>query len=145
MSKVEDFLTAEQEQQIIAAIRDAEKKTSGEIRIHLEPHTTVDVVKRATEVFHQLKMDLTAERNGVLIYVAVEDRLFAIIGDQGIDQVVPDTFWEHTKDAILEQFKLGNFCQGIINGVISAGDQLQKFFPWDHTDINELPDEISKG
>ncbi|WP_025741532.1 TPM domain-containing protein [Aquimarina pacifica] len=145
MSKVEEFLTAAQEQQIIAAIRDAEKMTSGEIRVHLEPHTQLDVLERASEVFHQLKMDTTAQRNGVLIYVAVEDRLFAIVGDQGIDKVVPDNFWEQTKNAILEQFRAGNFCNGIINGILSAGAQLQKYFPWDHTDTNELSDEISKG
>lgn len=145
MSKVEDFLTQEQEQQIVAAIRHAEKTTSGEIRVHLEKHTDLDVLDRTKEVFHFLKMDNTIQRNGVLIYVAVEDHRFAIYGDQGINDVVADNFWESTKDAILDQFKKGDFTQGLIDGVLLAGEQLQKYFPWEHGDVNELPDEISKG
>ncbi len=145
MSKVEDFLTHDQEQHVVAAIRDAEKTTSGEIRVHLEKHTEIEILERAAEVFHWLKMDNTIQRNGVLIYVAVEDRSFAIFGDKGINDVVEDDFWESTKDAILEQFKKGDFTQGLIDGVLLAGEQLQKYFPWDHTDINELSDEISKG
>lgn len=145
MSKVEDFLTHDQEQHVVAAIRDAEKTTSGEIRVHLEKHTEIEILERAAEVFHWLKMDNTIQRNGVLIYVAVEDRSFAIFGDKGINDVVEDDFWESTKDAILEQFKKGDFTKGLINGVLLAGEQLQKYFPWDHTDINELSDEISKG
>jgi len=145
MSKVEDFLTQEQEQKIVAAIRVAEKTTSGEIRVHIEKHTDLDILDRTKEVFHFLKMDNTIQRNGVLIYVAVEDRKFAIYGDQGINQVVSDTFWESTKDAILTQFKIGKFTQGLIDGVLITGEQLQKYFPWDHGDTNELPDEISKG
>ncbi|MDY8134604.1 TPM domain-containing protein [Aquimarina sp. 2201CG5-10] len=145
MSKVEDFLTADQEQQIIAAIRQAEKATSGEIRVHLEKHTDLDVLERAEKVFHSLKMDNTAQRNGVLIYVAVEDRIFAIYGDQGINEAVPDNFWNSTKDVILTHFKTGNFTQGLIDGVLLAGKQLQQHFPWEQGDINELPDEISKG
>jgi uncharacterized membrane protein len=145
MSKVEDFLTYDQEQQVVAAIRDAEKTTSGEIRVHLEKHSEIEILERATEVFHWLKMDNTIQRNGVLIYVAVEDRSFAIFGDKGINDVVENDFWESTKDTILEQFKKGDFTQGLIDGVLLAGEQLQKYFPWDHTDINELSDEISKG
>ncbi len=145
MSKVEDFLTADQEQQIVAAIRHAEKTTSGEIRVHLEKHTDLDVLDRTRELFHSLKMDNTIQRNGVLIYVAVEDHRFAIYGDQGINDVVANDFWECTKDAILNQFKEGDFTQGLIDGILRAGEQLQKYFPWDRGDTNELSDEISKG
>ncbi|GAA4272723.1 TPM domain-containing protein [Aquimarina gracilis] len=145
MSKVEDFLTQEQEQQIVAAIRQAEKTTSGEIRVHIEKHTDLDVLTRTKEVFHFLKMDNTIQRNGVLIYVAVEDHRFAIYGDKGINDVVANDFWESTKDAILNQFKKGDFTQGLIDGVLMAGEQLQKYFPWDHNGSNELSDEISKG
>ncbi len=145
MSKVEDFLTQEQEQQIVAAIRHAEKTTSGEIRVHIEKHTDLDVLDRTKEVFHFLKMDNTIQRNGVLIYVAVEDHRFAIYGDQGIHDVLAANFWESTKDAILNQFKKGDFTQGLIDGVLLAGEQLQKYFPWEHGDVNELSDEISKG
>lgn len=145
MSQVEDFLSADQEQQIVAAIRRAEQTTSGEIRVHLEKHTDLDILQRAAEVFHWLKMDNTVQRNGVLIYVAVEDHRFAIYGDQGINEIVPNNFWESAKDAILKQFREGNFTQGLIDGVLLAGEQLQQHFPWDHGDSNQLSDEISKG
>ncbi len=145
MSKVEDFLTQREEQQIVAAIRRAEKMTSGEIRVHLEKHTELEVLQRTKEVFHWLKMDNTIQKNGVLIYVAVEDHNFAIYGDQGIHELVADNFWESTKNAIQNQFKLGNFTQGLIDGILIAGEQLQHHFPWDHNDTNELPDEISRG
>ncbi len=145
MSKVEDFLTAHEEQEIIAAILKAEKNTSGEIRVHIESHTRLDHDERAHEVFHLLKMDNTKEANGVLIYIAVNDRKFAICGDKGIDNVVSDDFWESTKNAIQEQFTKGNFKQGIISGILRAGEELNSHFPWRPTDTNELSDEISKG
>lgn len=145
MSKVEDFLTASEEQEIVAAILEAERNTSGEIRVHIESHSRLDHDERAKEVFHLLKMDNTKQENGVLIYIAVNDRKFAIYGDQGIDKVVPANFWESTKDAIQEQFVKGNFKQGIINGILRAGKELNSHFPWHPTDNNELSDEISKG
>lgn len=144
-SQVEDFLSTAQEQQIVAAIRNAELTTSGEIRVHLEKHTDLDVLERAAEVFHWLKMDNTIQKNGVLIYVAVEDHQFAIYGDRGINEVVPTNFWESTKEVILTQFKKGDYTQGLVDGILMAGEQLQKHFPWDHGDVNELSDEISKG
>ena len=146
MSQVEDFLTAEEEQEVVAAIRQAERTTSGEIRVHLEPSTKgMDPLDHAKEVFHWLKMDNTKDENGVLIYVAVEDHTFAIYGDKGINAKVPTNFWETTRDHIVAEFKKGNFKQGLINGVLEAGEQLQKYFPWDTLDENELSDEISKG
>ena len=146
MGKTEQFLSKQEEQEIVDAIRVAEKKTSGEIRVHLEPTTgKLDIFDRAMEVFHMLKMDNTKQSNGVLIYVAVEDRNFVIYGDQGINDVVPTDFWESTKDRIVAQFKKNNFKQGLIDGILIAGEQLQKHFPWDETDINELPDNISKA
>jgi uncharacterized membrane protein len=145
MSKVEDFLTAQEEQEIIDAIRDAEKNTSGEIRIHIERDTELDAFDRAMEVFHFLKMDNTKQQNGVLIYVAVDAKTFVIYGDQGINNVVPPNFWDSTKDVMQSHFKANNFKQGLIEGVLKAGQQLEKHFPWVHGDINELPNEISKG
>ena len=142
-STVEDFLSKEEEEAIIAAIRRAEMKTSGEIRVHLERRTTGDALKRAQELFHLLKMDNTKDENGVLIYVAVDDHKFAICGDAGIDRAVPLKFWETTKNKMLAQFVQGNFKDGLIDGVESAGEQLSKYFPWEHDDINELPDEIT--
>jgi len=145
MSRVEDFLTAKEEQEIVQAILDAEKNTSGEIRVHIEAHTRNDHVNRAKEVFHLLKMDNTKEENGVLIYVAVNDKRFAIYGDRGIDQVVPKDFWNTTKDIIESHFKNGRFKQGLIDGILKAGKELEDHFPWNHGDANELSNEISKN
>ncbi len=146
MSKTEDFLTKEEEAEIVDAIRKAEGKTSGEIRVHLEPTAgKEDIFDRAMEVFHMLKMDNTKLDNGVLIYVAVEDRNFVIYGDKGINEVVPDDFWESTKDLIVSHFKKGHFKEGLVQGVLKAGEQLRKHFPWDDDDKNELPDHISKA
>lgn len=145
MSKIEDFLTAQEEQEIVNAIRMAEKNTSGEIRVHLEKSSKIDAFDRAMEVFHYLKMDNTKEQNGVLIYVAVEDKTFVIYGDQGINDVVEKDFWNTTKDAIQAQFKSGNFKQGLVDGILKAGDALEKHFPWQHNDTDELSNEISKG
>ena len=145
MSKIEDFLTEEEEQEIIEAIRVAEQKTSGEIRVHIEKSSKIDAINRTMEVFHYLKMDNTKLQNGVLIYVAVEDKNFVIYGDNGINDVVPVDFWDSTKDSMLTQFKLGNFKQGILEGIVMAGNQLATYFPWEHGDINELSNNLSKG
>ena len=145
MSKIENFLSTEAEAEIIEAIRIAEKKTSGEIRVHIEKTAKMNTFDRATEVFHYLKMDNTKQQNGVLIYVAVEDRDFVIYGDKGINDAVPNDFWESTKDAIQADFKKGDFKNGLIKGILEAGKQLATHFPWIHGDKNELPDEISKG
>ncbi|WPR72793.1 TPM domain-containing protein [Flavobacterium sp. NG2] len=145
MSKVEDFLTQEEEEAIVEAIRLAEKETSGEIRIHIERTTSKKPYDRALEVFHNLGMDATQLKNGVLIYLAVDDHHFVICGDKGINDVVPDDFWDCTKDAMASQFKIGNFKQGLIDGVTRAGEQLQKYFPYHEDNTNELSNEISKG
>lgn len=142
----ERFISKKDEEEIVEAIRTAEKRTSGEIRVHLEPSSgKKDIFERAMEVFHMLKMDNTKQDNGVLIYVAVEDRNFVIYGDKGINDVVPDDFWESTKDLIVSHFKKGEFKEGLVNGILKAGEQLQKHFPWDEDDTNELSDEISKS
>lgn len=145
MSKTEDFLSAEDERTIIDAIITAEKNTSGEIRVHIEPHTHIDHFERAKEVFHLLKMDNTKEENGVLLYIAVNDKKFVIYGDRGIDRAVPKDFWEGTKVLIENRFKQGNFKQGIIDGILRTGQELQAHFPWHPNDSNELSNEVSKG
>ncbi|CAM1352637.1 TPM domain-containing protein [Tenacibaculum ascidiaceicola] len=145
MSKVEDFLTAKEEEEIVQAIRQAERSTSGEIRVHIEKTTDVSHYDRALEVFQMLKMFNTQQRNGVLLYIAVDDHKFVIYGDEGINKVVPENFWETTKEAIQNQFKQGNFKQGIIDGVLKAGKELQAHFPWTTDDEDELSNEISKG
>ena len=145
MSKVEDFLTKEEEQEIVESIRIAEKNTSGEIRVHLEKTTKLDPFDRALEVFNELKMDETRLKNGVLIYVAVADKTFVICGDQGINDIVANDFWDSTKDIMVAHFKNGNFKQGLIDGILKAGEELKKHFPWSEDDSNELSNEISKG
>jgi uncharacterized membrane protein len=145
MSKVEAFLTKEEEQEIIAAIRIAEKNTSGEIRVHIEAKADKDHSERALEVFHLLKMNNTKDENAVLIYVAVKDKKFVIYGDKGINKVVPKDFWNTTKDVMQNHFKNGNFKQGIVDGILKAGEELQAHFPWQIDDENELSNEISKG
>lgn len=142
-STVEDFLSKEDEQAIIAAIRHSETQTSGEIRVHLEHHAGKDPLLRAQELFHLLKMDNTKDENGVLLYVAVDDHKLAICGDAGINRMVPHNFWESTMQMMLLKFKNGKFRDGLIAGVTSVGDKLAAFFPWEHGDINELPDEIT--
>lgn len=153
MSIVEDFLTSEEETAIIQAIRMAEKNTSGEIRVHLEPSSRsadepnepIDAYDRAAEVFDSLNMHNTAQRNGVLIYVAVNDRTLVIMGDKGINDVVGPHFWESTKDIIISHFKNGKMKQGLVEGILKAGEQLKKHFPHQKDDKNELPDDISVG
>lgn len=145
MSKVEDFLSKEEEQEIVEAIRMAEKNTSGEIRVHLEKTTELDPFDRALEVFNELKMDETQLKNGVLIYLAVEDKTFVICGDYGINDVVANDFWDSTKEVMVAHFKNGNYKQGLIDGILIAGEQLKKHFPWSEDDTNELSNEISKG
>lgn len=153
MSKVEDFLTSEEEAAIIEAIRLAEKNTSGEIRVHIEatsvssenPKKKIDAFERAAEVFDMLHMHNTKQSNGVLIYVAVEDRTLVILGDKGINSIVEQDFWESTKDLIIGHFKDGDMKQGLVDGVLKAGEKLKKHFPYQKGGSNELPDDISKG
>ena len=145
MSEVEDFLTSEEEQRIVKAIRDAEKESSGEIRVHIENDSTKHCLEHAKEIFHLLHMDETVEKNGVLFYVAAHNHQFAIIGDSGIDKVVPHDFWTSVKDTVTREFSKGNRADGLILGILEAGQKLKQFFPYQKIDKNELSDEISKG
>lgn len=144
MPLVEEFLTKDEEQEIIEAIRIAEKNTSGEIRVHIEATTDKDHFKRALEVFHLLKMFNTKDENGVLIYVAVEDHKFVIYGDKGINNVVDKDFWDSTKNIMQNHFKNTDFKQGLVDGILKAGEELKAHFPWSIDDENELSNEISK-
>lgn len=137
------FSMAERES-IIAAIQSAENSTSGEIQVHLENHCKGDVLDRAAELFETLKMYQTKQRNGVLFYLAVLDHKFAILGDAGINRVVPPDFWESIKNQMAIQFRKGEFTKGLLEGIHLAGEQLGVHFPHQgDSDINELPDEIS--
>lgn len=145
MSEIEEFLNREEEQRIVEAIRTAEKETSGEIRVHIENDSTKHCLEHAKEVFHLLHMDETAEKNGVLFYVAVHTHQFAIIGDSGIDEKVPDNFWNDVKDTVTGEFSKGNKADGLILGILEAGQKLQQYFPFQDEDKNELSDDISKS
>lgn len=137
------LFTEQEQQQIRKAIEAAEKNTSGEIRICVEKTCSEEVLDRAATYFNKLNMHKTSLRNGVLIYLSTVDRKFAIIGDAGINKVVPEGFWDSTKETMLKQFKFGNLTEGIVSGIQIAGEQLKKFFPSHDTDQNELPDDIA--
>ena len=137
------LFTEEEKHRIRIAIENAEKHTSGQIRVCLEKNCSENVLDRAAKYFHKLDMHKTKHRNGVLVYVATVDRKFAIIGDAGINKVVPADFWDSTKEDMLEHFKLGDLVEGIVTGLKIAGDHLQKFFPHNADDTNELSDDIA--
>jgi uncharacterized membrane protein len=138
------MLFNDEEQQLIQkAIADAEKHTTGEIRVCVEKTCNEDVLARAAKYFHQLNMHHTKQRHGVLIYLATLDRKFAIIGDKGIDSVVPADFWDSTKDLMLQHFKSGDLVGGLTTGLCLAGEQLAKYFPDDGNNSNQLPDNIA--
>ena len=140
------LFSPEQKAQIVAAIKAAETQTSGEIQVHIESRCKGSVLDRAAQVFETLKMYQTKERNGVLVYLAVEDHKFAILGDAGINAVVPANFWESTKDLMADFFCQGKFTEGLIEGIHHAGEQLKAHFPFDsQNDQNELSDEVSFG
>ncbi len=136
--------TADEQQRIIAAIRQAEKATSGEIRVHVEAHcTTDDPVQRAIDVFAHLGMHQTKDQNGVLFYLAHADRKFAVVGDKGINAKVPADFWESTKNLLRIHFAKGAYADGLSQGIEQAGQQLKQYFPYASNDTNELADDIS--
>lgn len=145
MSKTEDFLTQEEEQEIVQAIVSAEKNTSGEIRVHIEEISDKPPIERAKEVFSSLEMHKTEAKNGVLFYVGVANKGFAILGDEGINTVVESDFWDCTKDIVLENFKNKEFKKGLVEGILRAGEKLKHYFPYESDDTNELSNEISKG
>jgi uncharacterized membrane protein len=144
--RAEDILSGSEKTLIMEAIREAETNTSGEIRVHVEDHCPIPkVFDRATEVFSILGMHKTAERNGVLFYLALKDHQFSILGDEGINTKVPANFWEEIKDHMQKQFRDHNFTEGLCEGILMAGQQLKHHFPYKRDDRNELPNDISFG
>lgn len=137
------MLTASEKEEIQECIRLAELKTSGEIRVHIDKKCDIDPFEKAITIFNKLKMYKTRDRNGVLIYISFSDRKLAIIGDEGINSVVPTDFWESTKNELIFRFKRNEFAQGIIDAVNEAGKQLQQYFPVKSDDKNELSNEIT--
>ena len=140
-------LTPAQDAALVAAIRQAEVTTSGEIRVHIEDVCpTPEPLDRASQVFSELNMHKTAARNGVLFYLAWKSRQFAVVGDSAINAAVPDDFWETTKEAVLDQFRHENYVLGLERGIKLVGEQLKRYFPYNAaTDQNELDDSISFG
>lgn len=138
-----EFLTEEEEQRIVNAIKDAEEFTTGEIRVHIEFKCKKDPLERARAIFHDLEMDQTEARNGVILYIATKDRKIAIFGDEGISSQVDDDFWQDEIDTLIGEFKQQNFEQGIQSVVRDIGEKLKRFFPSDGTDPNELDNEIT--
>lgn len=140
---VENFFSSEEKKRITDAIAEAEKNTSGEIRLHAEGYCKIDVLDRAAYVFKKLGMHETEQRNGVLFYLAVHDHKFAILGDAGINRVVPADFWNEIKETMLGYFKEGKFTDGLTKGILMAGEQLKANFPYHKDDVDELTNEIS--
>lgn len=139
----QNFFSEVQKKQITDAIAEAELNTSGEIRLHVEGSCKIDVLDRAAYIFEKLEMHKTEQRNGVLFYLAVNDRKFAILGDAGINRLVPENFWDHIKETMLGFFKEGKFAEGVSAGILMAGEQLKANFPFQSDDVNELSNEIS--
>lgn len=141
--KAASFFSKEQQSRILSSVKEAEKDTSGEIRVHIESSCKEDVLDRAAWVFDKLGMKKTAERNGVLFYLAVKDKKFAIIGDAGIHAKVPAGFWDEISALLQKNFRESRFTEGLSEGISLAGKQLKTHFPHKKDDVNELPDEIS--
>jgi len=140
-----DFFTQEEGNRIIAAIQAAELNTSGEIRVHLEDNCKGPIFEAATKTFRKLKMHKTKARNGILFFLAPERKEFAIIGDEGINKVVPENYWDDVRDILQSHFRKGEFADGICKGVELVGEKLQTYFPYQSDDVNELSDDISFG
>ncbi len=141
----QDFFSASEKKLLFEAIQKAEKNTSGEIRLHIEPDCKAEVLDRAAYLFKKLEMNKTEQRNGVLFYLAINDQKFAILGDAGINAIVAKDFWNNIKEMLFEEFKQGNFARGLEKGILEAGEILKKHFPYLKDDVNELSDEISYG
>lgn len=139
------FFSREQRDDIKQAIMNAELDTSGEIRVHIDSTCKGEVMDRAFKVFKDLKIHETELRNGVLFYLAVKNRKFAIIGDEGINELVPEDFWEALKSDMLDAFREEKFTDGLVDGITLTGKHLKKHFPYQTDDVNELSDEISFG
>jgi uncharacterized membrane protein len=140
---VKKVFSEEEQSRIVQAIRDAEKNTSGEIRVHLDKTCAGDPYKRAVKVFETLHMHKTAQRNGVLFYLSIEDHKLAIIGDKGINEKVPADFWNVILEELLHLFRQNKLAEGLVHGITKAGQQLSSFFPYQKDDHNELSNDIS--
>ena len=138
------FLSKLDSDRIVAAIAEAEKRSSGEIRVHITRRKPDNLEERARRRFELLGMTRTAERNGVLFYVAPNLRRFQILGDSGIHEKCGDVFWKETAAGMEEHFRRGDFTEGLVHGIAKAGAILAEHFPRAAGDTNELPDEVTE-
>jgi uncharacterized membrane protein len=146
LSKKQNWFTPQENEIIVNAIRAAEKRTSGEIRVFIETRCSyVDPVDRAVEVFFGLKMDKTEDRNGVVLYIAMKDHQLAVFGDKGIHEKVGTEFWNKEVHKMLSSFSKENYAEGIVQIVKEIGEALVSYFPYENEDRNELPDDIVFG
>lgn len=146
MSVISDYISEEDEKAIVKAIRDGEKRTSGEIRLHIEMNCPLkDPYQRALQVFEELEMHQTEMANGILIYLALEDHKIVVCGDKGINDIVGEKYWKSTVDSMITYFKKDNYREGLIQVVTKVSQQLKEHFPYEEGDTNELSDDISKG
>lgn len=141
--KASEFFTKEQQSQIRSAIKKAEENSSGEIRVHLESTLDGDVLDRAAWIFKKIGMHKTEARNGVLLYLAVTNKKFAVIGDWGINRKVNKEFWDEAKEIIQKHFREEKYSEGLAEAILLIGQQLKEHFPHQKDDVNELPNEIS--
>ncbi len=142
---IKNFFTKDQREDIRQAVLNAELDTSGEIRVHIESNCTGDVLDRAAFIFDKMGMQKTEKRNSVLFYLAVNNRRFAVMGDKGINAVVPEDFWDDIKKILLNHFREERFTEGLIEGITLVGTKLKDHFPYQTDDVNELSDDISFG
>lgn len=140
-----DFFSKEEQKKIVEAIKTAENLTSGEIRVHIELHCKEEILDRTTFLFSKMGMHKTDLRNGVLIYLAVKDRKFSIVGDGGINAKVADEFWNVITESTISYFKEGKYCDGLCEAIKRCGENLVEYFPVAEDDVNELSDDISFG
>jgi len=146
-TRIKHFFSPEENESIVAAIRESERRTCGEIRVYIESHCRfMNPVDRAIEIFYGLKMEKTEQRNGVILYIALKDHQLAVFGDEGIYQKVGKPFWDKAVQHILSEFTAVRYSEGIVHVVKEIGEALHEHFPYDsHADRNELPDEIVFG
>lgn len=141
------WLSEEENRMVTDAISKAELQTSGEIRVYIESRNPLmDTLERARSIFQEMGMHATAQRNGVLIYLAVKDREVAIIGDEGIHQQVGTAFWEDRISEMVNCFKHNHLTEGLTSCIGLVGQVLSEKFPYiEGQDKNELPNEIRFG
>lgn len=144
--KQKELLAILDQPRILDAIAAAERETSGEIRVHIQPKVFGgDIRPVAEKTFERLGMTKTALRNGVLLFIACEEQRFVILGDSGINERVPAGFWDDIAAKLTIRFKAGELTEGIVEAIRSAGEQLRTYFPRSAKDVNELTNDIHVG